>query len=84
MSAGRLRAAARHAARYLHAESNVAAVSRSAVPMDFGRIASDVGSTSQVSIGIDCLQNAPIFWAAVEWLFSTLRAFFLLYCFESG
>ena len=43
--------------------------------MDVGRIASDVGSTSQVSIGIDCLQNAPIHWASIEWLSSTLRAF---------
>ncbi len=68
MSAGRLRAAARHAARYLHAESNAAAVSRSAVPMDVGRVASDVGSTSQVSIGTSGLQNAPIYWAAVGWL----------------
>ena len=77
VSAGRLRAAARHAARYLHAESIAAVVSRNAVPMDVGRIALNVGSTSQVSIGIGCLQNSPIYRAAVavEWLSSTLRAF---------
>ena len=51
MSAGRLRAAARHAARYLQAEPNAAVNSRNAVPMDVGRIASSVSSTSQVSIG---------------------------------
>lgn len=47
MSAGRLRAAARHAARYIQAESNAAVNSRNAVPMDVGRIASSVSSTSQ-------------------------------------
>ncbi len=84
MSAGRLRAAARHAARYLHAETNAAVVSRNAVPMDVGRIASDVGSTSQVSIGIHCLPNAPITGQQLNGYLVHSVDFVLLYCFESG